>query len=301
MGRIVSLIPSATEIICTLGFESQLVGRSHECDFPLSVRSLPVVTAPSFSPEGTSLEIDKQVKSLLERALSIYRVDTALLESLSPDVIVTQAQCDVCAVSLKDVEQAVCGFMGKRPHLVSLVPNSLADVWGDIDRVASALEAVEKGRHLVDKLNLRLKEISLLTGNLPHPTVACIEWIEPLMAAGNWMPELVTIAGGQNLFGEAGKHSPWMKPEELWRADPDVIVILPCGFAIRRSREELPSLTNLPQWKHLRAVQNGRVFVTDGNQYFNRPGPRLVDSAEILAEIFHGLGHRHEGTGWVTL
>jgi iron complex transport system substrate-binding protein len=304
MPRIVSLIASATEIVCALGFEGQLVGRSHECDYPESVRRLPVCTAPKFDVEGSSREIDERVKTLLGDALSVYRVDADRLRELEPDVIVTQSHCEVCAVSLRDVERAVCSWLRACPKLVSLSPNRLADVWTDIELVAEALDARERGDELIRTLQSRMTAIEEKARSLPsRPTVACIEWIDPLMAAGNWMPELVEMAGGVNLFGEAGKHSPGMTWEQLVERDPDVIVALPCGFDLARTRREMPALTGRPEWPRLRAVRGGRVFLTDGNQYFNRPGPRLVESLEILAETLHPEAFRfgHEASGWQRL
>jgi iron complex transport system substrate-binding protein len=302
--RIVSLIASATEIVCALGFEQHLVGRSHECDFPPSVRRLPACTEPKFDIHGSSGDIDQRVKDTLRDALSVYRVDADKLKQLRPDVIVTQSQCDVCAVSLRDVEQAVCSWLDSQPRLVSLEPNCLADVWADIHRVAEALPVADRGAALIGRLQARTATIADKAQSLPQrPTVACIEWIDPLMAAGNWMPELVEMAGGVNLFGEAGKHSPWMTWEQLCQRDPEVIVVLPCGFDIAQVRRDMPVLTQKPEWPRLRAVRERRVYVTDGNQFFNRPGPRLVESLEILAQVLHpGTFHfGHEGTGWQTL
>lgn len=301
MPRIVSLIASATEIVCALGFEDQLVGRSHECDYPKSVRRLPVCTEPKFDPDGTSYEIDQRVKAIVQESLSVYRVDGEKLRDLEPDVIVTQAQCEVCAVSLREVERTVCAWLRSCPKLVSLTPNALADVWADIERVAEALDARDAGAELIDRLQRRMAAVAEKARSLPdRPTVACIEWIDPLMAAGNWMPELVEMAGGVNRFGEAGKHSPWMTWEQLCGRDPDVILVLPCGFDITRSRREMHLLMGRPEWPRLKAVRAGRVFLCDGNQYFNRPGPRLVESLEILAELLHpgALAFGHEGTGW---
>ncbi|MGH9939023.1 MAG: cobalamin-binding protein [Blastocatellia bacterium] len=302
--RVISLIASATEIVCALGFERQMVGRSHECDFPVSVKRLPVCTSPKFEVEGLSYEIDQRVKAILQEALSVYRVDADLLEQLQPTHIITQSQCEVCAVSLKDVEQAVCQFTGSQPAIISLEPNALADVWSDIRRVATALNAPERGEELVARSRRRMGKIvtTARTAAL-RPTVACVEWIDPLMAAGNWMPELVEMAGGVNLFGETGKHSPWMTWEELVAADPGVIFISPCGFDIARTMEETHLLAGKPEWDGLKAVKSARVFVADGNQYFNRPGPRLVESLEILAELFHPeLFHfGHKDKGWKRL
>ena len=304
MPRIISLIASATEIVCALGFEDQLVGRSHECDYPESVRRLPVCTEPKFDVEGSSREIDERVKALLGDALSVYRVDADRLRDLAPDVIVTQSHCEVCAVSLRDVERAVCSWLRACPKLVSLAPNRLADVWDGVRQVAEALDAPERGDALIRTLQSRMESIAERAQLLPErPTVACVEWIDPLMAAGNWTPELVEMAGGANRFGEAGKHSPWMTWEQLVAADPEVIVVMPCGFDLARTRREMPALTGRPQWPRLRAARAGRVFLTDGNQYFNRPGPRLVESLEILAEVLHPEAFRfgHGGSGWQRL
>lgn len=300
--RIVSLIASATEIVCALGFEDQLVGRSHECDYPPSVKLLPQLTRPKFNVEGSSVQIDQRVKASLLEALSVYLVDSRLLEELKPTHIITQSQCEVCAVSLKDVEMAVCEMTSSRPVIVSLEPNCLDDVWADIRRVGQALGAVDRAEHLIDELGSRMDDIIQRVHWLElNPTVAYIEWIEPLMAGGNWMPELVEMAGGLNLFGEAGKHSPWMTWEELVAKDPDIVFVSPCGFDIDRTLQEMHLLSTNPEWKRMKAIKSGRVFVADGNQYFNRPGPRLAESLEILAEIIHpNVFHfGYEGTGWV--
>ena len=300
--RIVSLIASATEIVCALGFEDQLVGRSHECDYPLSVKQLPQLTSPKFKVEGTSAEIDQRVKATLQDALSVYHVDPRMLDELKPTHIITQSQCEVCAVSLKDVEKAVCELTSSNPVIVSLEPNELDDVWADILRVGKALGAAERAETLIDSLQSRMDDIVQRTHWIPNnPALAYIEWIEPLMAGGNWMPELVEMAGGVNLFGEAGKHSPWMTWDELVTKDPEILFVSPCGFDIKRTREEMSLLSNKADWKNLKAVRDARVFVADGNQYFNRPGPRLAESLEILAEIIHpNVFHfGHEGTGWV--
>jgi iron complex transport system substrate-binding protein len=301
MPRIVSLIASATEIVCALGFEEQLVGRSHECDYPESVKRLSICTQPKFDPDGTSYQIDQRVKAIVQEGLSVYRVDGEKLRELEPEVIVTQSHCEVCAVSLRDVERAVCAWLSACPQLVSLAPNGLADVWTSIEQVALALQVHERGTELIERLRCRMQAIAERTRVLVDwPTVACIEWIDPLMAVGNWMPELIEMAGGVNLFGVAGKHSPWMTWEELHTADPDILILLPCGFDIARTRRDLAVLASKVEWPRLRAVRAGRVYLADGNQYFNRPGPRLVESLEILAELLHpeSFAFNHEGTGW---
>jgi len=302
--RVASLLASATEIVAGLGATDLLVARSHECDFPPEIAPLPVVTAAQIDTDQPSGAIDREVKALLSRALSIYRVDGERLRTLAPDLILTQTQCEVCAVTPADVEAALAAWTGARPRLVSLAPNALSDIFADIERVAAALGRPQRGAALVDSMRARMDAIATAAEALAaRPRVACLEWIDPLMAAGNWVPELVAMAGGDNLFGAAGRHSPWMSIEELAAADPDVVLVLPCGFDIARTRRELPALTGRPEWRALRAVRERRIFLCDGNQYFNRPGPRVADSLEILAEIVHparfDFGHR--GSGWVRL
>ena len=236
--------------------------------------------------------------------LSVYRVDAVRLQELEPTLILTQDQCEVCAVSLKDLEAALQAWVGGTPRVLSLDPKRLDDVWADIRQVATALGEPERGEQLTRSLAERIRGIAERAGPAADgPQVACIEWIDPLMAAGNWQPELVALAGGRSLFGTAGEHSPWIRWEELRAADPDVIVVLPCGFDLERVRHEMPPLRAQPGWDELRAVREGRVFLTDGNQYFNRPGPRLVESLEILAEILHPdrFPARHHGIGWQPL
>ncbi|HEV8002044.1 MAG TPA: cobalamin-binding protein [Planctomycetaceae bacterium] len=316
--RIVSLIASATEIVAALGFGPQLVGRSHECDFPNDVLALPACSEPKIDIHGTSREIDDRVKSLAGAAVSVYRVFPDVLRQLKPTHIITQTQCEVCAVSLKDVELAMAAMIGveRPPQVVALNPMALADVWTDIRAVARSLGATDRAEKLIASLQSKLEAIRTQAsgGCKPagsssaewgatrpsRPSIACLEWIDPLMSCGNWVPELVEIAGGRNLLGEAGMHSPWLDWETLLACDADVIAIMPCGFDIPRTRGELPSLVEDPRWNELRAVRGDRVYLTDGNQFFNRPGPRLVESARILAEILHPelFGNSLEGTGW---
>ena len=302
--HVVTLLASATEIVCALGYEDALVARSHECDYPASVTTLPACTESKIDTRKTSREIDDQVKSIVEQGLSVYRVDGDLLKRLQPDVIVTQIQCEVCAASPQDIDRAVRDWTGAEPRIVSLEPNALADVWTDIHNVAVALGATDRGARLVAELRARMGAGEARAKQSDHqPTVTCIEWIDPLMAAGNWIPELVGMAGGENVFGEAGLHSPWITWEALCQADPEVILILPCGYDIIESRRNMPALTRRPEWSDLRAVTTGRVYIADGNQYFNRPGPRLAESLEILAELLHPelFGFGHQGVGWERL
>src|SRR3984893_9820913 len=303
MARIVSLIASATEIVHALGLGPEQVGRSHECDFPEQVRRLPVCTRPSFLTEGSSAEIDRMVKNQVVNALSVYEVFEDVLNQLQPTHVITQTQCRVCAVSLEDVERALTGWISSRPKLVSLEPNALADIWRDIRSVAAACGVAGQGEQVIQALQARMNEISGKAAQASRrPRVACIEWHEPLMAAGNWVPELVEMAGAENLFGEAGLHSPWMTWEKLQVADPDVIISMPCGFDLVRTRQEMYWLTERPEWAKLRAVQSGQVYLADGNQYMNRPGPRIVESLQILAEILHPevFEPKLKGAAWET-
>ncbi len=304
MERVASLLPSITEIVCALGCADRLVGRSHECDFPAGLEALPVLTEPKLDKRAPSREIDDRVKTLVRDGLSVYRVDADRLRELEPTLVLTQDQCEVCAASLSDVEAALAAWTDGKPRVLSLDPKVLGDVWRDIACVAEALGVPERGQALCEELTGRITAVAEQTQRVrPQPSVACLEWIDPLMAAGNWVPELVTLAGGRNLFGEVGAHSPWLELEALAAADPDFVVVLPCGFDIARCRAELPPLVEQPTWKSLRAVREGRVFLTDGNQYFNRPGPRLVDSLELLAEILHPdhFPASHRGAGWEPL
>jgi iron complex transport system substrate-binding protein len=296
------LLPSATEIICALGFQPELVGRSHECDYPPGIASLPSLTSPKFNVEGSSAQVDERVKKILADALSVYRVDADILGSLRPDVIVTQSQCEVCAVSIREVEVAAADWIdGPPPKIVSLAPYSLGDVLADIQRVGVELGEPERAMNFVAGLTSRMSAIEKRAATADrHPTVACIEWLEPLMMAANWMPELVTMAGGENLFSDAGRHSSAIEFNRLVENDPDVILLMPCGFNMDRTTAELESLAGYPGWNRLNAVRQSQVYLTDGNQYFNRPGPRIVESLEILAEILNpGIFHfGHEGAGW---
>ncbi len=299
--RVVSLLPSATEIVCALDLEHRLVGRSHVCDFPPSVQGLPVCTRTHLDPGAASLNLDRAVKERLQSALSLYEIDTEKLRQLQPDLILTQAQCEVCAVSLAEVEAEVGQWLGARPQILSLAPQSLADVWEDMRRVAVALGVAEDGRGLVKKLKFRAVDVIERTCMVKRrPSVACLEWIDPLMAAGNWVPELVDLAGGRNLFGAPGKHSPWLDWGAVVAQNPEVIIVMPCGLDLKRSRQELAMRKARPGWEKLRAVQRRQVFLADGSQFFNRPGPRLVESLEILAEVLHPelFKARHAGTGW---
>jgi iron complex transport system substrate-binding protein len=264
------------------------------------VLKLPSVTAPRLDPRAPSLTIDRDVRALVAQALSVYTVDVAQLAALAPDLLVTQVQCEVCAVSLRDVEDAVRAGLPSQPAIVSMRPDSLADVWADMRAIAGALGVPERGVQLVTRLRARLRGLCERTQGRPRPRVACIEWIDPLMVAGHWTPELLAMAGADDVLGVAGRHAGAIGFEELAAADPDVIWITPCGFGLDRTRAELGPLTSHPGWPALRAVRDGRVFLGDGNALFNRPGPRVVEAAECLAEAMHPGAFRfgHERDGW---
>ena len=299
--RVLSLLSSTTEVVYALGCEDQLVGRSHECDYPPAVMTLPICTKPKFNVDGSSIEVDGQVKSILQNALSVYYINEDLLKELKPDIILTQSQCEVCAVSEKDVKSVVKNITGINPDIISVEPNSVKDIFKDIKIIAEALNVVDKGADLIDFMKNRIRTLKKSYDVKSELTVAAIEWIDPLMAAGNWVPELIEMAGGINLFGEAGKHSPWMEYKDLIEKDPHTIIIMPCGYNIQKSIMEIDSLIKQKGWKEINAVQNDKVFITDGNQFFNRPGPRIIESLEILIEIFHNdkTDFKHIDSGWI--
>ncbi|BAZ40098.1 putative iron transport system substrate-binding protein [Calothrix sp. NIES-4101] len=302
--RIVSLIPSGTEILAVLGLTDKIIGRSHECDYPEDIQNRPICTQARLDSNALSGEIHNKVHDLLQNALSIYEIRTDVLEKLQPTHIVTQDQCEVCAVSFAEVEKAVAKLTQGSPKIISLQPDILQDVWGDIERVGNVfgVDVIE----VLENLEARVKIVEHRTKGLAKNeilSVACIEWTEPLMMAANWVPELVHIAGGKPLFGEVGEHSTQFKLENLVASNPDAIIFMPCGFDLNRTRQEAKILTNTPEWEKLHASQSGKVYITDGNAYFNRPGPRLVESVEILAEILHPeiFQYGYKGTAWDVL
>ena len=301
--RIISLLASATEIIAELGCLEQMVGRSHECDYPPEILHLPVVSTTQININTSSEQIDAQIKQLVQqkeavqedafKALSIYSLNVDLLQQLQPDIIFTQTQCEVCAVSERDVMQAVHYLTGLQPCVVSLTPYQLSDVWEDVLRVGKALNRLEQAQELIRSYKRRLEHLQDITINLskgrPEPRIALLEWLDPLMATGNWTPELIRYAGGENIFGEIGQHAPWITWEELQAADPDILILAPCGFTLERTMQEIHVLKQHPGWRSLRAVQQGHVYAIDGNSYINRSGPRLVESAEVVARVIWGM------------
>jgi iron complex transport system substrate-binding protein len=300
--RIVSLLPSATEIAVALGLRSQLVGRSHECDYPPDVAQLPICTSTKLEKGLTSIEIDNRVQEIVRSGLSVYDVDTELLRSLRPDIILTQSQCAVCAVTPGDLEAALADWIGTAPVLLSLAPDTLCDVWSDLARVGEVAGVHADSERVARELRARLDDIAARApAGGDRPTVAAIEWIEPLMAAGNWVPELIGLAGGRPLFAAAGQHSPWLDWDSLIEADPDFIILMPCGYRIPETLADLEPLTGREGWAGLSAVRRGRVFAADGHHFFNRPGPRLVESAAIISAILSDPEpvSGRSGPGWV--
>lgn len=300
--RIISLLPAATEIVCALGLEQNLVGRSHECDYPESIKALPVCSEANFEDGLASLEIDNKVKALLTDALSVYTVKRGQIKALAPDVVITQAQCEVCAVSLQEVEQALGNYLDKEARILSIQPNSLEDIFSNITEIATALNVEVEGIDLVERLQERVDLIKhKLKFITDKPTVACIEWLQPLMVSGNWVPQLVEIAGGDPVLATQGKHSPYVEWDDIKAQDPDIIILMPCGFSMDRTLKEVDLMLQLPGFNDLKAVKNNRFYIADGNQYFNRPSPRIVDSVEILAEIINPKQFifGYEGEGWM--
>jgi iron complex transport system substrate-binding protein len=297
--RIASLLASGTELVCALGLGEQLVGRSHECDHPAWVKQLPELSHPTFDIEGSSRDIDERVRQRLRAGLPLYEVDEARLAELAPDVLITQTHCEVCAVSPADFAHALPAKL-ERQRVLTLSGGTLAAILQDFSKIAAFLGQAAAGVALVGSIRDRLDALANETRQLPHPSLVCIEWIEPVFTMGNWGPELIELAGGVNLLGTAGAHSttaPWSAVRE---ADPDVLVVAPCGFGLERTEREMLTLEQQPGWSELRAVRTGRVFVADGNLYFNRSGPCLFETPEILAEMLHpqAFAPKHAGKAW---
>lgn len=297
--RIVSLLASGTELVCALGLGDSLVGRSHECDHPEWVKRLPSLSRPTFDITGTSGEIDARVRERLRSGAPLYEIDEAQLAALAPDVIITQTHCEVCAVSPADLVHGVAARL-ERHQVVALSTGTVDGILDGFVHVAEVLGAADAGRRLVAEIRERLAAVAEVTRPLRHPRVACLEWIEPLFAMGNWGPEIVNIAGGAGVFGAPGAHSTTLPHQALREADPEVIVIAPCGFGLERTMGEMPLLTQLPGWFDLGAVRSGRAFAADGNLFFNRSGPMLFETPEILAEMLHPAHFppRHQGIFW---
>jgi iron complex transport system substrate-binding protein len=313
--RILSLLAGATEMVAELGCLDQMVGRSHECDYPPEVLRLPLVSTVQIDTTASSAQIDAQIQQRSRQqqsrqenalqALSIYSINVSLLQQLRPDIIFTQMQCEVCAVSERDVLAALQQTTGLQPRIIALTPYRLSDVWEDMYHVGCALGRQEQAKARINDYKKSIQDLQTsaeaLNKHGSKPRVAILEWLDPLMGAGNWIPELITYAGAEPVCGESGMHSPWLNWEELLQADPDVLILAPCGFSLERIMLDLPLLQQQPAWRSLSAVRKGRVYAVDGNHYLNRSGPRLVASAEILAHIIWGksLERAAHHQGWM--
>ncbi len=285
--RIVSLLPSATEIVCALNLGDQLVGVTHECDYPPSVRQLPKVTRTLIPHDATSRAIDVAVREKLKTQRALYTLDMPMLAQLQPDLIVTQALCDVCAVDEAEVQAAACGLPG-RPPVLNLEPTTLDEVFDCLRKVGEAAGVPNQAGEVIAALHARIAAVVNRTRAITNrPRVILLEWIDPPFSCGHWSPELVEMAGGVEMIGRPGERSRTIAWDEVVRADPEILIIACCGFDATRTQQDLPILRANPGYERLACVRSRRVFVTDGNAYFSRPGPRLVDSLEILAHAIH--------------
>jgi iron complex transport system substrate-binding protein len=287
--RIVSLVPNGTEILFALGAGDLVVGVSHECDYPEEARARPILTGSALTPGMSAAEIDAAVSSQVGSGLSLYTLDEARIAELAPDVIVTQQLCPVCAVSTEQVDGAVRP-LPRCPDLVSLDPRTIGEVFADIRRVGEVTGRTAAAEALLADLDRRLAAVRARAAGRPRPRVLALEWLDPPFAGGHWVPEMIALAGGTDVFGEPGGHSTRLTWDQIATADPDVIVVMPCGFDEAGAREQVATVAGRPEWRSLRAVREGRVFPVDANGCFSRPGPRLVDGVERLAAILHGHG-----------
>ncbi|MBU6294126.1 MAG: cobalamin-binding protein [Planctomycetes bacterium] len=289
--RIVSLLPSATEVVCELGLGDSLVGVTHECDYPDFVSALPKVTRALIPQDATSLQIDSLVRESLQARKSLYALDMPEMERLRPDLIITQALCDVCAVAEADVAAAAASLPG-RPKVLNLEPMSIGDVLETLATVANAAGVPAHADTAIQRLRMRINAVAERSSKVAgRPRVVVLEWLDPPFSCGHWTPELVDLAGGDEVIAKPGQPSRTIRWDEVVAARPDVLFIACCGFSVDRTLVDLPGLASRPGWADLPAVQADRVFVTDGNAYFSRPGPRLVDSLEILAHALHPAIH----------
>ena len=299
--RVISLLPAATEIICALDSENCLVGISHECDFPAHISHLPKCTSTVIDSKLSSLEIDQMVAQQALAGLSLYQLDWELIKYLQPDLIITQDQCKVCAIHLDDLKAQIQLALGYPVAIISINPSTIDDIFLNIKEIATALSKIALAETLLEEYQDRLDLIAHKVKHVKQrPSLVFIEWLDPLMTAGHWTPSLISLAGADCLLSNPGHHSQKITWSDLQQADPDFIVIAPCGLNLDRIKQEVHLLQANPNWATLKAVKENRVFIADGNAYFNRPGPRIIDSAEIIAEImqvnqfYFGL----EGSAW---
>jgi iron complex transport system substrate-binding protein len=291
--RIVSLIPSATEIVFALNAGHLLVGRSHACNYPEAAQELPALTRPRFYPEGSSYEIDQKVKAVVQEATSVYQLDESMLKELEPDLILTQSQCEVCAVSNSQLESMISDILGKSTGLFDMRVDRLEDLYQNISLIGQKTGMEGQGEKLVSTLKQKVEELSkMASGKGKKPTAAYIEWLDPLMAAGHWIPELSNLAGTDPVISpNPGEPARYIKMEELVEADPDFIVLMPCGYTLDDTLQNLSSLTGKPEWKKLTAVENDQVYMVEAGAFFSRPGPRITMGLSILMRIFHPYRH----------
>jgi iron complex transport system substrate-binding protein len=285
--RIASLLASGTEITALLGKADDLVGISHECDYPMSIRNLPVLTRSHINYHARSDLIHLEVQERVRLALSLYEVNNPLVAELQPDVIITQEQCDVCAVTFDDVKEAVCTMLQKEVKIVSLNPTSLSEIFEDVRRVARAIDADPEP--LLATMREHMERVESVTRAIePKPRVAIVEWIDPIFVSANWMPTLIELAGCVPVFGKDGEKSFVIESADLLRENPDIIIVAPCGFKLAQTKQDLHLLTSKPEWQRLNAVKTNRVYLCDGNAYFNRSTPRLLtDCLPLLAGLLH--------------
>ncbi len=285
--RIASLLPSATEIVHFVGAGGGVVGVTHECDYPPGVENLPRLTGTSIDQHSmTSAEIDAAVGERLTDSNSIYSLDVKLLEELSPELVLTQGLCDLCAVSSNVVERATAA-LPETPHVLSMNPTTMDEVLNVTVDVGDALGRGDEAREKVSTLRERLARVEEAVAGLPRPRVGCIEWLDPPFSAGHWVPDMVWLAGGEELFARSGEPSKRLSWEGIFEAAPEVLVLMPCGFDATRAAREARELPEISGWENLPAVKNGRVWAVDANSYYSRPAPRLVEGVETLARILH--------------
>ena len=291
--RIVSLVPNPTEIVCALGLGKALVGVSHDCDFPPEVQGKPVLSQAIVSPDARSAATDSRIREAVHSGTSVYHLDAGALARLNPDLILTQELCTVCAPSYTLVTNAA-KLLDSDVKIVSLEPHRLHDVLDNIRLVGELTGTEPRARTLAAGLQDRIDRVAASTasaganGRAPRPRVVCLEWMDPIYVAGHWVPEMVDAAGGLDVLGRPGEASRVVEWEEVVTARPEILVLMPCGYDIARTRAEMETLTTRPGWRDLPAEQAGRVFLTDASSYFNRPGPRLVDGIEMLAAAIQG-------------
>lgn len=286
--QIVSFLPSATEIACALGLTDQLVGITHECDYPVEIEGKPVVVRSALPIETMNQrEIDVAVAERMRAGHSLYQVDEKLLQELAPDLILTQDLCQVCAPSGTEVSQAL-NLLPKKPRILWLTPNSLEQIFANVRELGEATGRAKEADELIANGRARLEKIAAVTSRLSHrPRVFCMEWLDPVYCSGHWVPEMVRLAGGEDTLAREGADSVRIRWDEIREWAPEVLIITPCGFNLEKTIEQALQLFTYDGWANLPAVREGRVYAVDANSYFARPGPRVVDGTELLAHLIH--------------